>query len=90
MSFARWYWNKINEGEKLLIVFISWVSICLILGIFVGSIAFLYFVTGVAMGAVGTGLYQLAGSIRRYFARYRRQYEEEQEELVRRLKRGGR
>jgi len=88
MSFARWYWGKINAGERVLILFATWIVISLIMAFFIGSIALLYFMTGILMAGVGFLFYQLTAGIRGHFAKYKRQYDEEQEELVRRLSRG--
>ena len=86
MSFVRWYWNRINSGERTLILLATWVFISLITGLFIGPVALIYFITGVALAAVGFLFYQLSYGVRMHFAKYKRQYDEEQEELVRRLK----
>lgn len=86
MSFARWYWGRINVGERVLILLATWAIISLITSFFVGSIALLYFMTGIIMAGVGFLFYQLTAGVRGHFAKYKREYEREQEELVRRLK----
>lgn len=86
MSFARWYWNRINAGEKTLIALGSWILICVLMSFFIGSIALLYFIAGIFLAAIGFVFYQLSAGIRGHFAKYKREYEREQEELVRRLK----
>jgi len=89
LRFAKWWWNKLDVSERVLLLFTSWTLFIPI------NIYFTTFGIAIATYFAGLGLAGLCyiafvayKGIERRWAEYKRVKEDEADRIVRRLQRG--
>lgn len=87
IKFIKWWWKNLNAGEKVIILFVLWISVA-IANIFLFSfhVAALVFYAGLGISALSVVINLIYTSIRLQWRKYNYEREKEAQDLVNRLK----
>lgn len=85
-NFFKWWWNKRDTPERILIVFFTHSFISFLVFPFFGLSSFVFFFGGIILFVIGFLIHALIGGIRDQIRLFHKEKEEEAEEILDRLK----